>query len=167
MWWARLFDWQGGLTLSYLWVWRPHFITPVTSNDWIGSFWKDDFDMLKSIEFGNVVNPLLSSRGFDRVCQGWFLEDFVEELFQSQASRQSVEAHLGFASIASSLSTRFQVYLSKCWILVSESRLKDTTCFLLFFLLGLNLLIFSLPLLWLRSKSTCLSPGLCIHRPRQ
>ena len=35
------------------------------------------------------------------------------------------------------------------------------------FLLGLSLLILSLPLLGLSSKSTCLSPGFCVHRPRQ
>ena len=36
-----------------------------------------------------------------------------------------------------------------------------------FFLLGLNLLILSLPLLGLGSKSTSLSPGFCVRRPRQ
>ena len=36
-----------------------------------------------------------------------------------------------------------------------------------FFLLGLSLLILSLPLLGLSSKSTSLSPGFCVRRPRQ
>ena len=37
----------------------------------------------------------------------------------------------------------------------------------LFFLLGLSLLILSLTLLGLGSKSTSLNPGRCVHRPRQ
>ena len=36
-----------------------------------------------------------------------------------------------------------------------------------FFVLGLSLLILTLPLLGLASKSTTLSPGLCVGRPRQ
>ena len=36
-----------------------------------------------------------------------------------------------------------------------------------FFLLGLSLVIFSLPLLGLCSKSTSLNPGFCVCRPRQ
>ena len=32
-----------------------------------------------------------------------------------QASRRSVKAHYSFGSIGCSLSTGFQVYLSKCW----------------------------------------------------
>ena len=32
-----------------------------------------------------------------------------------QASRRSVKAHYSFRCIGSSLSTGFQVYLSKCW----------------------------------------------------
>ena len=36
-----------------------------------------------------------------------------------------------------------------------------------FFLLGLSLLILSLPLLGLGSKSTSLSPGFCVRKPRQ
>ena len=32
-----------------------------------------------------------------------------------QALRRSVKAHQSFGSIGSSLSTGFQVYLSKCW----------------------------------------------------
>ena len=37
----------------------------------------------------------------------------------------------------------------------------------MFFVLGLSLLILPLPLLGLASKSTTLSPGLCVGRPRQ
>ena len=37
------------------------------------------------------------------------------------------------------------------------------------FLLGVSfsMLIFSLPILGLDSKSTSLNPGICVHRPRQ
>ena len=37
-----------------------------------------------------------------------------------QASRRSVKAHQSFGSIGSSLSTGFQVYLSKCWDLYAS-----------------------------------------------
>ena len=45
-------------------------ITTVMSIDRIGIFWEVDFDVLKSIEFGNLVGLLSSSRQFDRVYQG-------------------------------------------------------------------------------------------------
>ena len=37
-----------------------------------------------------------------------------------QASRKSVRAHQSFGSIGSSLSTGFQVYLSRCWDLYAS-----------------------------------------------
>ena len=40
------------------------------SIDSIGSFWGVDFDVLKRIKFGNLVDILSSSRRFDRVYQG-------------------------------------------------------------------------------------------------
>ena len=49
---------------------KSPLITPVMSIDSIGSFWEVDFDMLKSIESKNLVDPLSSSRGFYRVDQG-------------------------------------------------------------------------------------------------
>ena len=45
-------------------------VTPVINIDWIGNFWEVDLDMLKSLEFGNLVGLLTSSRRFDRVYQG-------------------------------------------------------------------------------------------------
>ena len=39
--------------------------------------------------------------------------------------------HYGFSSITTSLSTGFQVYLSKCQVLVCDCRLYNKTCFLL------------------------------------
>ena len=62
------------------------------SIDWIGSFWEVDFDMLKSMEFWNLVGLLSSLRGFDRVYQGWFVCNSVEGLFHRQALIQSVKA---------------------------------------------------------------------------
>ena len=44
---------------------------------------------------------------------------------------------------------------------ISQSRLHDTTCFLL------PSFCQSLTLLGMRSKSTSLSPGFCVRRPRQ
>ena len=46
---------------------------------------------------------------------GWFVWDSIWRLFRMQASRQSVKTHYSFDSIGSSLSTGFQVYLSKWW----------------------------------------------------
>ena len=43
--------------------------TPVMSIDGIGHFWKVDFDMLKSMEFGNSVGLLSASTRFDRAYQ--------------------------------------------------------------------------------------------------
>ena len=42
-------------------------INPVMSIDWIGNFGEVDFDMLKSIKFGNLVDLLSGLRRFDRV----------------------------------------------------------------------------------------------------
>ena len=76
---------------------------------------KECFDMLKSIRFGGFVKLFSSSRRSDRVYLGWCMWDSVWRLFTMHASRRSVKAHYSFGSIASSLSTGFQVYLSKCW----------------------------------------------------
>ena len=71
--------------------------------------------MLSSIGYGDFVRVFWSTRPYDRVYLGWFIFDLVGRLFTMQASRQSVKAHYSFGSIGSSLSTGFQVYLSKCW----------------------------------------------------
>ena len=119
LWQTWPFDYQGGLTL--LGVTTP-FITPVMSIDWICSFWRVGFDMLKiCMMFGKLIVSLSSLRQFDRTYLGWFAWDSIEGLFQRQASRQSV------GSISFLLSIMFQIYLSNC----SESRMYDMTCFLL------------------------------------
>ena len=105
-------------------------ITPVISVEWILSFSGASFDMLKSMQFRNLVGLLLSLR-FDQVYKGWFLWDSVERLFQTQALRWSMKAHYGFGFTGSSLSTEFKVYLCKCWVVVCEFRLYGLTYFLL------------------------------------
>ena len=72
--------------------------------------------------------------------------------------------------------------VSFCWLLsqhwvanlplyvvrsICESRLYDTCFFLGSFFLYFSMLIMSLPLLGLGSKSTSLSPWFCVYRPRQ
>ena len=106
---ARGFD----LVLS-LGVTTP-LITPVMGISWPCILGKECFDMLKSIGFGGLIKLFPSSRRSDRVCLGWCVWDLVWRLFTMQASRRSVKAHYSFGSIGSSLSTSFQVYLSKCW----------------------------------------------------
>ena len=94
-----------------------------------------------------------SSRRSDRVYFGWFVWDLVGRLFR--------------ISIGSSLSTGFQVYLSKCWD-PCESRLyawHDLFPFVVF-LPFFSMFILSLPLLGMGSKSTSY-PGFCVHRSRQ
>ena len=55
---ARGFDFvlSFGMTIT--------FITPVMSIKWIGKFWGVGIDMLKSMEFGNLVGHFSSSRQF-------------------------------------------------------------------------------------------------------
>ena len=85
-----------------------------------------------------------------------------------QASRQSVKAKEGFHFNGSSFSTGFQVYLSKCWdsYVSPGCRIQLDFCSVVF-LPYFSMLILSLPLLGLGSKSTSLSPGFCVRRPRQ
>ena len=90
-------------------------IAPVMDISWPCILGKECFDMLKSIGFGDLVRLLSSSRRSDRVYLGWFVRDLLWRLFRMQASRRSVKVHWSFHSIGSSLSTGFQVYLSKCW----------------------------------------------------
>ena len=107
-----------------------------------------------------------TSRRSDRVYLGWFVWDSVGKLFRMQGSRQSVKAHYGFSYIGSSLSTGFEVCLSKFWIHMwaqAVQYLFSSVVSLPF----LSMLILSLPLLGLGSKSTCLSPGFCVRRPWQ
>ena len=47
-------------------------ITPFLGIDSIGRFWEVDFDVLKSMEFGNLAGLLSSLRRFDTVYEGSF-----------------------------------------------------------------------------------------------
>ena len=84
-----------------------------------------------------------------------------------QASRRSVKAHYSSGPIGSSLSTGFQVYLSKCWDPYISSGCTIRLAFFLVCLPCFCMMILSLPLLGLRSKSTSHSPRFCVRGPRQ
>ena len=51
------------------------------------SIFREFFDILKSMKFGNLVGLLSSPRQFDRVYQTLFVLDFLEAIFQRQAPR--------------------------------------------------------------------------------
>ena len=136
------------------------------SIDWIGSFWGVAFDMLKSMKFGNLVDLLSSSRRFDRVCQDWFVWDFVEGLFQRQASRRSVKGFgsllvplLALCSKSTSLSAGFSFVSPGCRLWLVFGCVLSSWSY--------SLVILSLPLLGVGSKSTSLSPAFCVRRPKQ
>ena len=84
-----------------------------------------------------------------------------------EASRRSVKAHQSLSSIGSFLSTEFQVYLSKCWDPFVSPGCTIRLVFFCSFSALFQLVILALPLLGLGSKSTSLSPGFCVRRPRQ
>ena len=90
-------------------------ITPVMGISWPFILLKECFDMPSSIGYGDFVRVCWSSRRYDRVYLGSFIFGLVWRLFAMQASRRSVKTHYSFCSIGSSLSTGFQVYLSKSW----------------------------------------------------
>ena len=106
-------------------VTTPH-ITPVMGNSWRFIFEKKCFDILKSIGFVHFLRLFSSSRRSDRVYLGWFVWDSVAKLFMMQGSRRSVQAHEGFGSIGSTLSSGFCVcrpgqYNMICWELILVS----------------------------------------------
>lgn len=124
-WIAREFDFVLSLDVT------TPVITHAMSIDWISRFWGVGFAMVKSMELGNSFGVLSILRRFGRVYQGWIVWDYVEVLLQREALRQSV--------LSFSLSTAFQVSLSRSWVLICESRLVDTTCLLFqFFFLVLG-----------------------------
>ena len=89
--------------------------------------------MLKSIGFGDLVGLFPRSRRSDRVYLGWFVWNLVGRLFKIQVLRWSVKAQKGSGPIGSSLSTGFQVYLSKCW-----DPYVNPGCMILVFFWGLS-----------------------------
>ena len=124
-WIAREFDFVLSLDVT------TPVITQAMSIDWISRFWGVGFAMVKSMELGNLFGLLSILRPFGRVYQGWIVWDSVEVLLQREALRKSV--------LSFSLTTAFQVSLSKSWVLICESRLVDTTCLLFqFFFLVLG-----------------------------
>ena len=73
----------------------------------------------------------------------------------------------GSGSVGCTLSTGFQVCLSKCWDPYVSAGWKIRLAFFWVFPPCFSILILSLPLLELYLKSTCLSPGFCVCRSRQ
>ena len=93
---------------------KSQLITQFIGISWPFILLKECFDMLSSIGYGDFARVFWSSRQYDSVYLGWFILCLVWRLFTMQASRRSVKAHYSFGSIGSSLSTVFEVYLSKC-----------------------------------------------------
>lgn len=113
----------------------------------------------------DLVNLLSGSRRSDRVYQGKCVCDLVEGLLQKPGSRRSVKIYQDFCTVG--FQHGFQVQLSKCWLLVCESRLSNNDLIsLVVFFPCLNLLIFSLTLLEMGFYHS-LSPGFSACGPRQ
>ena len=122
--------------------------------------------MLSTIGDGDFVRLFSSSRWYDRVDPGWLILDLVRRMFTMQASRGSVKVRFRFGSIPSSLSTALEVYLSK--YLYPYVCVICMICFFsAVFLSYFSMLILSLPIIGLGSKSTFLSPGFCVSRTKQ
>ena len=123
--------------------------------------------MLKSIGFGGLVRLLSSLRRSDRVYLGWCVWDSVGGSLgcklrdkQLRLTRASVllDPLLTLASKSTSLRDGIPV-----WVQAVPNDLFSSGAFLPYF----SMLILSLPLLGLGSKSTFLSPGFCVRRPKQ
>ena len=96
---ARGLDWALSLSLARgfdlvlsLGVTTRLIITPVVGISVPCILGKECFDMLKSVEFGDLVRLFPSSRRSDRVYLGWFMWESVWGLFRMQVSRRSVKA---------------------------------------------------------------------------
>ena len=123
--------------------------------------------MLKGRGFGAFVRLFSSSRWSERVYLGWCVWDSVwrslgSKLWhnQSRLTRASVLVArlLALASKCTSQSSGIHV-----WVQGVQDDLFSSGVFLPYF----SMLILLLPLLGLGSKSTSLSPGFCVRRPRQ
>ena len=135
--------------------------------NWPWILGKECFHMLKSIGFGALVKLFSSSRRSDRVYLGWCVWDSVWGSLgcklrdnQSRLTRALVllARVLALASKSTFLCARIHV-----WFQAVQYDLFSSGVFLPYF----SMLILLLPLLGLGSKSTSLSPGFCVRRPRQ
>ena len=123
--------------------------------------------MLKSIEFGAFVRLFSSSRRSHRVDLAWCVWDSVWGSLgcklqdnQSRLTRGSVLLARPLALASKSTSLRAGIHV---WVHTVQYDLFSSGVFLPYF----SMFILLLPLLRLRSKSTSLSPGFCVHRSRQ
>ena len=98
--------------------------------------------------------------------QGYFGGWFKIEVLWCRSDFLFLILLFWFFQIDSSLSTGFQLYLSKCWDPCVSPGCTIATCLFAIFLPYFSMLILSLPLLGLGAKSTSLSPGFSVHRPR-
>ena len=128
------------------------------------SFWGDDFDLLKSMEVRNLVGLLSCLIQFDRVYQDWFVWNSVGGLFQRQASRQSVKALVVSVPLLPR-GAKPNSLSAGCGCVSPVCMIQPAFCYVFF--PGISLLYLSLPLLRLGCKSTFLSPGFCVQKPRQ
>ena len=124
--------------------------------------------MLKSMEVRNLVG-LLSClrqflRQFGRVYQGWFVWNSVGGLFHRQASRQSVKALVVSVPLLPQ-GAKPNSLSAGCACVSPVCMIQPVFCYVFF--PGISLLFLSLPLLRLGCKSTFLSPGFCVQKPRQ
>ena len=114
-----------------------------------------------------MVRVFSSLRQSDRVYLGWFVWDFVKKLLKMQASRRPEQTH--------KTSVLLHLLLALCLNSISQSAgihmwSPGCTMQLVFFWVFLpfsSMLILSLLLLGLSSKSTSLSPDFCVCTPRQ
>ena len=151
-------------------LYHSQLITPVMGIKWPCIFRKVCFDILKSIGFGDLIRLFSSLRQSDSVYLTWFVWHLLRRLFKVQAvKRWSVKTCYGFGPISSSISTGFQSKSTSLkagihmWVQAVQYNLFSSGVFLPYF----TMLILSVSLLELGSKSTSFSLGFCVCRPKQ
>ena len=117
------------------------------------------FVVASSVRNKNIISVLdmVWTSIEDKINPGIKIKDYNKFRFNSDID----------GPIGSSLSTGFQVYLSKCWDPYLSPGCTIRLAFFWVFLPCFCMLILSLSLLGLGSKSASLSPGFCVCRPRQ
>ena len=120
--------------------------------------------MLKSMEVRNLVGLLSYLRQFGRVYQGWFVWNSVGGLFHRQASRQSVKALVVSVPLLPQ-GAKPNSLSAGCGCVSPVCMIQPVFCYVFF--PGISLLFLLLTLLRLGCKSTFLSPGFCVQKPRQ
>ena len=112
-------------------------------------------------EFSQVRDDLIGSILVD-LCEIWLGGSVGCKLPDDEQRLTRASVLLAAVSVLRSNSTSLSAGIHM-WVQAVQYDLFSSVVFLLYF----SILILSLPLSWLRSKSTSLSSGFCIHRPRQ